>query len=234
MGRSAATRNSWPPTGRPSATAAPRRWGCPTTSIAQLSALQLASGTAPTSPHEVVMDAGTAQKYHFVVGDHVRVLLAGPPQTFTISGIVKFGTANNLAGATIAAFELPTAQRLFGQVGHYQAIDVLTAPGADKATVQHAIAADAPEGRGGGDRADRGERAVQRHQSGAGLLLHRPPGVRLHLALRRRLHDLQHVLHHRRSAHTGAGAVAHRRRQSPSGLPLGPGRGPHSGHRGLA
>ena len=112
----------------------------------QLSALTLSSGTAPTSPHDVVMDAGTAQKYHFVVGDHVRVLLAGPPQTFTISGIVKFGTANNLAGATIAAFKLPTAQRLFGQVGHYQAIDVLTSPGADKATVHHAIAATLPKG----------------------------------------------------------------------------------------
>ncbi len=113
---------------------------------AQLSALKIASGTAPTSPHDVVMDAGTAQKYDFVVGDHVHVLLAGTPQTFTISGIVTFGTANNLAGATIAAFELPTAQRLFGQVGHYQAIDVLTSPGADKSNVKHAIAAALPKG----------------------------------------------------------------------------------------
>ncbi len=112
----------------------------------QLSALKIASGNAPTSPHDVVMDAGTAQKYDFVVGDHVRVLLAGLPQSFTISGIVTFGTANNLAGATIAAFELPTAQRLFGQVGHYQAIDILTSSGADKSTVEHAIAAALPKG----------------------------------------------------------------------------------------
>ena len=63
------------------------------------------------------MDEGTAQKYHFTVGDHVRILLSGPPQTFTISGLVKFGTANNLAGATIAAFDLPTAQSLFNEVG---------------------------------------------------------------------------------------------------------------------
>ena len=47
-------------------------------------------------------------------GDHVRVLLPGPPQTFTITGFVTFGTADNLAGATLAAFDLPTAQRLFG------------------------------------------------------------------------------------------------------------------------
>jgi putative ABC transport system permease protein len=112
----------------------------------QLAALHLSQGTAPTSSHDVVMDAGTAQKYHFKVGDHVRVLLSGPPQTFTLSGIVKFGTANNLAGATIAAFKLPVAQRLFGEVGHYDAIDILTSPGADKSTVQHAIAATLPRG----------------------------------------------------------------------------------------
>ncbi len=125
--------------------------GAPTLGVSyvpnrQLSSLHLSSGSAPTTPHEVVMDAGTAQKYHFVVGDRVRVLLAGPPQTFTVSGIVTFGTANNLAGATIAAFELRTAQRLFGEVGRYDAINVLTTPGADKQSVEHAIAAVLPAG----------------------------------------------------------------------------------------
>ena len=112
----------------------------------QLSALHIAQGTAPTASNDVVMDEGTAQKYHFKVGDRVRVLLAGPPQTFTVTGLVKFGTANNLAGATIAAFNLPTAQRLFDESGHYDAIDVLAAPGADKTTVQTAIARTLPAG----------------------------------------------------------------------------------------
>ena len=40
----------------------------------------------------------------------VRILFAGPPRTFTITGIAQFGTADNLAGATLAAFTLPTAQ----------------------------------------------------------------------------------------------------------------------------
>ena len=92
------------------------------------------------------MDVGTADKYHFKVGDHVRVLLAGPTRTFTISGLVKFGTADNLAGATLAAFDLPTAQRLFDEVGHFDAIDVLAQPGTDKATLQRAIAKDLPPG----------------------------------------------------------------------------------------
>jgi putative ABC transport system permease protein len=112
----------------------------------QLSALQLVSGTGPTTPNAVVMDDGTAKKYHFVVGDRVRILLLGPPQTFTISGIVRFGTADNLAGATLAAFNLPTAQSLFGETGRYNAIDVLVKPGSDKASVQHAIASVLPSG----------------------------------------------------------------------------------------
>jgi putative ABC transport system permease protein len=112
----------------------------------KLSALTLARGTAPSTPHQVVMDQGTATKYHFSVGQRVRVLLTGPTQTFTISGIVKFGTADNLAGATIAAFALPTAQSLFAEVGQYDAVDVLASPGADKATVQRDIAKVLPAG----------------------------------------------------------------------------------------
>jgi len=112
----------------------------------QLSALHVSSGQAPVGPGQVAMDAGTARKYHFHVGDHVRILLIGPTQTFTVSGIFTFGTADNLAGATLAAFDLPTAQRLLGQIGHYQAIDVLTRPGADKSHVQQAIAGVLPPG----------------------------------------------------------------------------------------
>ncbi len=112
----------------------------------QLSSLRLASGHGPNSPNQVAMDAGTATKYHFHVGDRVRVLLIGPPQTFTISGIVTFGSANNLAGATLAAFDLPTAQRILGEPGQLSAVDVLTSAGADKVQVQRAIAATLPAG----------------------------------------------------------------------------------------
>ncbi len=113
---------------------------------AQLSSLHLVLGRAPTAPHDLVMDVGTARKYHFGVGDRVRVLLAGPPRTFRISGLVSVGTSDNLAGATLAAFSLPTAQALFGSPGHYDAIDVLARPGADKMSVERAIAKVLPPG----------------------------------------------------------------------------------------
>ncbi len=112
----------------------------------QLSSLRLVEGGAPTNADDVVMDQGTATKYHFVVGDRVRVLLAGPPQTFTLTGIVTFGTADNLAGATLAAFYLPTAQILFNEAGHYDSINVLAKPGANKTSLERAIAGVLPRG----------------------------------------------------------------------------------------
>jgi putative ABC transport system permease protein len=112
----------------------------------QISALHLVQGRAPTTPRDVVMDLGTAQKYHFAVGDPVRILLPGPTRTFTITGIAKFGTADNLAGATLAAFDTPTAQALLGRPGQFDAINVVAKPGADKAQVQRSIAAVLPHG----------------------------------------------------------------------------------------
>src|SRR5207344_3202821 len=98
------------------------------------------------TPDDVVMDAGTAQKYGFTTGQRVRILSAGPARTFTITGIVQFGTANNLAGATLAAFTLPTAQAIAQEQGKLDDINVVTTPGASKAAVQRAIAGALPPG----------------------------------------------------------------------------------------
>ena len=75
------------------------------------------------------MDKATATKHHFAVGDRVLINLPNRPQTFTISGIVTFGSDDNLAGVTLAGFDLPTAQRLFDSPGRYDTINVLAAPG---------------------------------------------------------------------------------------------------------
>ncbi len=125
--------------------------GAPTLGVSfdpssDLATLHLVRGSPPTTPSDVVMDYGTAQKYNFAVGERVRILLQGPTRTFTITGIAKFGTADNLAGATLAAFDVPTAQALLGSVGEFGAIDVAAQPGADKASVQRAIAAALPRG----------------------------------------------------------------------------------------
>ena len=112
----------------------------------RLSSVRLVQGSAPSAADDVVMDRGTATKYHFRVGERVRVLSGGPPQSFTITGIVIFGSADNLAGATLAGFDLPTAQALFNTRGHDDAINILAKPGADKIRLQRAIAKILPPG----------------------------------------------------------------------------------------
>jgi putative ABC transport system permease protein len=113
---------------------------------AQLSALKLAAGRPPTGPQDIVIDEGTAQRQHLAIGDKVQVLLKGPTRTFTIVGVARFGTSNNLLGATLASFALPTAQQIFDKVGQYDAISVLAQPGVSQATLQHRIAAVLPPG----------------------------------------------------------------------------------------
>src|SRR5580700_8852371 len=125
--------------------------GAPTLAVSfnpnpQFSSLHLIAGGPPATSDDVVMDAGTAQKYGFSVGQQVRILTTGPTQTFTITGIAEFGTANNLAGATLAAFTLPTAQAIAQETGKLDDINVVTAPGADKSAVQQAIAKVLPSG----------------------------------------------------------------------------------------
>jgi putative ABC transport system permease protein len=110
------------------------------------SSVRLVEGSAPTTADDVVMDRGTAAKYHFRVGNRVRVLSGGPPRRFTITGIVTFGTADNLAGATLAGFSLPTAQALFNTHGGYDTIDVLAKPSADNIRLERAIAKILPPG----------------------------------------------------------------------------------------
>ena len=112
----------------------------------QLSPFRLVSGRAPVTSQDVVIDKATATKYHFEVGDPVHVLLPDGQRTFRVTGIVTFGSANSLAGDTLAGFEQTTAQQLFGSQGRYDAINVLASPGADNVALQQSIARLLPSG----------------------------------------------------------------------------------------
>ncbi|HET9170769.1 MAG TPA: FtsX-like permease family protein [Actinospica sp.] len=101
----------------------------------------LREGRLPTGAGQVAVDAATARNQGFHVGDKVTILFQGPPRTFTVTGIIGFGQADNLAGATIAAFDLPTAQQLMDRVGKYDEIDVVAKPGISAAALRDRIQA---------------------------------------------------------------------------------------------
>src|SRR5204862_7263518 len=85
--------------------------------------LQLVSGTWAKAK-EVGVDKSTASKEHFAIGEVIGVQAVGPVERLRISGIVKFGSVSTIGGATLAGFDLPTAQQLFGKPGRLDEIAV--------------------------------------------------------------------------------------------------------------
>src|SRR5207248_9207138 len=83
--------------------------------------LTLVSGDWPGSG-AIVIDRTTAKRKHYAVGDEIGVQAEGPVRRFRISGIVEFGSAASLGGATLAGFDVPTAQRLFDKPGRFDEI----------------------------------------------------------------------------------------------------------------
>jgi putative ABC transport system permease protein len=101
--------------------------------------LSLASGHWPSAPDEVDIDAETANKEHFSVGQRIRVVARGPAEHFRIAGTVKFGGVSSLGGATMAIFTLPTAQRIFNKPDQFDEIDIAAAHGVSPQQLVHAI-----------------------------------------------------------------------------------------------
>jgi len=86
--------------------------------------LTLTSGTWPAGPREVAIDANTAAKKHYSVGQTIGVIARGPVQQFRIVGTAKIGGVSSLGGATMAIFDFPTAQTLFHKQGQVDSISV--------------------------------------------------------------------------------------------------------------
>jgi putative ABC transport system permease protein len=89
--------------------------------------LTLVEGAWPKNG-EVVIDKATADKEDFKIGQRVGVQAEGPSQKLRISGLVRFGSVSTIGGATLAGFNLPTAQELFGKRGRLDEISVAAKP----------------------------------------------------------------------------------------------------------
>jgi putative ABC transport system permease protein len=98
----------------------------------RFSPLKLTEGAWASGPHQVVIDAATAKKYGFHVGDPVRISVDGI-SSYRVSGIAGFGDVSSLGGATIAVFDVPTAQRLLHKTNAFDTIAVAARDGFSQA-----------------------------------------------------------------------------------------------------
>ncbi len=95
----------------------------------RMSAVTLVRGSVPNGPHQVALDTTTASRFGFHVGGPIRIVTGGPVARYTVVGLVRFGRTQNLGGATMALFDLRTAQELYNKVGEVDAVEVVADPG---------------------------------------------------------------------------------------------------------
>ena len=93
----------------------------------------LASGNWAAGSDQVVIDAATAKKENYKIGDKIGVSAEGPQRNMTISGIAKFGSVDSIGGATFAVFDVPTAQKLLGKKGVFDIISMAPESGVSEA-----------------------------------------------------------------------------------------------------
>jgi putative ABC transport system permease protein len=111
----------------------------------EFNSLKLVDGRWPKKD-EVVVDESTARKKHIEVGQIVGVQAEGPIERLRVSGLVKFGSVSTIGGATLAGFDLSTAQRLFDKVGQLDQIRLGAKNGVSPAKLAAAVRPILPRG----------------------------------------------------------------------------------------
>jgi putative ABC transport system permease protein len=100
----------------------------------------LVDGAWASGPGQVVIDESTADDQGLHVGDRVRVAGDGPAKAYTVSGIAKFGDVSSLGGATVALFDVRTAQAVL----HKDGFDAISVAGKDGVSPERLVAAIEP------------------------------------------------------------------------------------------
>ena len=185
--------------------------------FAQFNPLNVLEGRWPASGDEVVIDASTADKQGYAVGDTVQISTLQPKRPFELVGVAQYGNVDSLGNATFVVFTIPAAQELLDREGQYDAISAAAKEGTSEDDLVQAIEpvlAAGGTGRerdcGVGEGAGRGERV----HLDLPLL---PAHVRRHLPLRRGLRHLQHLLDHRRATDARVRHLADDRRVAAAG-----------------
>jgi putative ABC transport system permease protein len=111
----------------------------------EMESLSLVEGEWPSSG-EVVIDRSTADKEDLAVGQTIGVQARGPVEQLRISGLVKFGAVSTIGGATLAGFDLPTAQELFDKEGKLDQIRVAAKDGVSPTQLVNQIETILPPG----------------------------------------------------------------------------------------
>ena len=105
---------------------------------------KIVHGRFPLDAREVSIDEATAERAGLKLGQQMIVAGSAPAKRYTIVGIMRFGGGQSFGGAGAAILTLPEAQRVLGEQGHYDQIDVAAQPGVTPAELRDRIRVELP------------------------------------------------------------------------------------------
>jgi putative ABC transport system permease protein len=94
----------------------------------------------------VAIDASSAEDHDIALGSTIKILFRGPAEEFTVVGTVGYGDEKDLGGTSAAYFESATAQRVLGEAGKFDEIQVRAADGVSDTALADRVDAALPDG----------------------------------------------------------------------------------------
>ena len=114
----------------------PPNFGYSWIGTSKLNPFRMASGREPAASGEIVVDRGVAKKGHLAIGDQVTVLTKRKSRTFTLVGLVTFGSQDSAGGTTNVLFTAQDAQTYISEPGKFDAVAVSAEPGVSQSELQ--------------------------------------------------------------------------------------------------
>jgi putative ABC transport system permease protein len=107
-------------------------------------AFKAISGRFPQGPDEVALDQATVRRANVKLGQQIIVAGRASAKRYTVVGVVQFGGGESFGGAGLALLTLPEAQRVVGEQGRFDHIDVAAVNGVSPETLRARIRARLP------------------------------------------------------------------------------------------
>jgi len=104
------------------------------------------TGEPPQGEDEVVIDADTVERAGLDIGDEVRIVTPIGVDPYRLTGVIALPSTTTIGGATVASFELETAQRLFDREGTFDQIYIVAEEGVPAAQVTAEVQEVLPSG----------------------------------------------------------------------------------------
>jgi putative ABC transport system permease protein len=98
-------------------------------------------GRFAANAQEVAIDQATAERANLKVGQQMQIAGSAPAKRYTIVGIVKFAGSHSFGGAGAAILIPPEAQRVVGQQGRFDQLNVAAQSGVSASELRNRIRA---------------------------------------------------------------------------------------------